>query len=83
MLICLADQRYIKPESSAAATNMVRQTVIFVLFLESSAKLFGKKTDYRSSRGPKKTQARKKPFSEREWERKGNKQIVEGVEMAL
>lgn len=54
MLFCLADQRYIKPESSAAATNMVRQTVIFVLFSESSAKLFGKKTDYRSSHGPKK-----------------------------
>lgn len=26
---------------------------------------------------------KKEPFSEREWERKGNKLLVEGVEMAL
>lgn len=84
MLICLADQRYIKPESSAAATNMVRQTVIFVLVLENSAKLFGKKTDYRNSHGPKKNpRHQKEPYSEHEWERKGNKLLVEGVEMAL
>lgn len=83
MLIYL-DQRYIKPESSAAATNMARQTVIFVLFLESSAKLFAKKTDYRSTHGTKKIPRHKKePFLERKWERKGNKLLVEGVEMAL
>lgn len=60
MVVYLVDQRYIKPGSSAAATNMVRQTVILVLFLESSAKLFGKKTDDRSSRGTKKPQAQER-----------------------
>lgn len=44
MFIYVADQRYLKPESSAAATDIVRQTVLFVLFLENSAKLFGKET---------------------------------------
>lgn len=60
MAVCLVDQRCVNPGSSAAATNMMRQTVIFVLFLESSAKLFGKRTDYRSSHGTKKPQAQKR-----------------------
>lgn len=64
MLIYLADQRYIKPESSGAATNMVRQTVIFVLFLENSAKLFGKKKDYRNSHGLKKAPGTKKSHTQ-------------------
>lgn len=74
MHIYLADQRYIKPESSAAATNMVRQIVIFVLFLESSAKLFGKKiTEVVVAQ--KKTQAQKRAVL-RAWVRAQGKQAA-------
>lgn len=42
-LICLADQRYIKAEASAAATNMVRQTMIICIVFRKFCQSFWKR----------------------------------------